>query len=253
MTHFVCFRWGTLYPSEYVDRLYRSVEKYFSFDFQFHCFTDMPLALPSVVQQHELKMGEPFWGNWNKEYVFARDFLGLSKGTNVVVMDIDVLVTGSLNFVVTDHPDENLVMAPDGYKSRIGAGHGSVFRTKAGTLPHLWEDLLAEDYEALKAHLGGEREQHWLDLYYPKNKVTLFPAGRVVSFKYHCKSKGLAPFGKRAAQWGLTAAIWGKAQLPDDARVVCFHGRPDMEEVADGRWGRWRHALFVNKMLQKLD
>jgi len=245
--HFVCFRWGTLYPAIYVERLYRSVCQRFPEPFEFHCFTDRPLALPEAVHQHELVLGQPFSGNWNKERVFSRGFLDLEPGTPIIVMDLDVLVTGDLGFLVTDLPDKPLVMAPDGYKRRQGKGHGSVFRVQAGAFPEVWEDLLAADYESMTRELGGEREQKWLDRYFPAGKVVLYPAGRVVSYKYHCGSMGAKPFGKRAAYWGLTSAVWGRAQVPDGARVVCFHGKPDMEDVADGRWGWWRWAPFVRE------
>lgn len=253
LPQFVCFRWGIWYPEIYVLRLYKSVCKYFSGEFTFHCFTDQPLALPVAVQQHHLVMGQPFSGNWNKERVFARDFLNLESGTPVIVLDIDILVTGNLDFLLTDSPNESLIMAPGAGRNRIGLGRGSVYRVKAGALPHLWEDLLAADYQELTGALGGEREQGWLDRYYSKGEVALFPEGRVVSYKFHCRSKGAVPLGNTVARYGMTDALWSKAVLPNDARIVCFHGRPNMEDVAEGRWGYWKHAPFVNEYLQRLE
>lgn len=253
-TYFVCFLWGARYPSFYVDRLYRSISMYFTHSFEFHCLTDKKLSLPTSIHQHELKMGRPFLGNWNKERVFSKGFLGIPDGANIVVMDVDVLVTGSLDFIITEHPHDKLVMAPDGNKTRIGLGHGSVFRVKAGSLPHVWDDLLAEDYKQLKIDLSGESEQRWLDRCYPKGQTTLFANGQVVSYKYHCKAKGSFLFGKRAASWGLgiSTSMWSKAELPRGASVVCFHGNPDLAEVAEGRCGRWKHAPFINETLKKI-
>jgi hypothetical protein len=250
---FVCFRWGDRYPEVYVLRLYNSVRKYFSGDFAFHCFTDQPLDLPASVQQHQLVLGQPFSGNFNKERVFARDFLGLEPGTPIIALDIDILITGNLNFLLTGSPDQPLIMAPGAGKNRIGLGRGSVYRVKAGALPHLWDDLLAADYQELVKTMGREREQGWLDRYFAKGEIALFPAGRVLSYKYHCKSKGAVPLGNTIARLGVTDALWRKAVLPNDARVVCFHGRPNMEDVADGRWGYWKHAPFVNEYLQRLE
>jgi len=251
-TQFVCFRWGVMYPETYIERLYKSIQKHFGYDFVFHCFTDKPLDIGPHVQQHDLCFGKPFSGNWNKERVFSKDFLNLAKDTNIVVMDIDVLVTGNLNFIIEDHPDENLVMAPDKYHTRKGKVHGSVFRLKSGSMPYIWDDLIVQDYEKLKQDLGGEREQKWLDRYLAVGSVMLFSGEKIVSFKYDCKSRGWSPLGKLAAKWGLTTSLWGKAELPLDARVVCFHGKPDIEDVADGRYYEWNHAPFINRTLKNI-
>ncbi len=251
-TQFVCFLWGDIYPESYVERLYNSVKLYFTHDFTFHCFSDKKLNINSNIIQHEIILGSPFYGNWNKERVFSSGFLNLPDGVDIVIMDIDILVTGSLNFLIEEKPNEPLVMAPDGYKSRKGAGHGSVYRVKANSLPHIWNDLINADYDSLIKIFGSEREQRWLDRYFPANKVSLFSEGKVVSYKYHCSSKGLAPFGKKAAFFGLTNALWSKALLPEDARVVCFHGKPDLEDVENTNYGRWKHAPFIRNALSML-
>lgn len=194
-------------------------------------------------------MGQPFTGNWNKERVFSREFLSLPLGTYIVVLDLDILVTGSLDFLLADNLDENLVMAPDGWPKRKGLGHGSVYRLKAGKLPHIWENLLAADHDALRAKFGGEREQSWLDGYFNSDKIGLFPSDRVVSYKFHCDAEGSRPFGWRASKWGFTNAHWAKARLPPDARIVCFHGRPDLEDVAHKNYRQWKHAPFIQETL----
>ncbi|MCU0858754.1 MAG: hypothetical protein MUC65_10185 [Pontiellaceae bacterium] len=250
-TIFVCFRWGTLYPPVSVERLYRSVKRHFSLPFQFHCLTDADLDVSPSIIQHRIELGKPFHGNWNKERIFASDFLGLDPGTFVICLDLDILITGNLDFLVDCHPESPLVMAPSQKKGRSGGGHGSVIRIRKGELPELWDDLFKYDYEALVKELGGEREQSWIDRYFPPGQVMQFPEESIVSFKFQCDAKGSTPLGKTAARWGITDALWKKAKLPDNARVVCFHGKPDLDDVASGRYGHWRHAPFINKHLQE--
>ena len=36
----LCFKWGSLYPASYVNRLYRGVSRFLSFPFRFVCVTD---------------------------------------------------------------------------------------------------------------------------------------------------------------------------------------------------------------------
>lgn len=251
-TVFVCFRWGDLYPEVCIERLFYSVKRFFSGKAAFHCFSDRPLDLPAEINQHLLSMGKPFSGNWNKERVFATGFLDLQPGTHIVVLDLDILVTGSLDFLVEYEPKAPLVMAPSAHKNRKGGGHGSVIRVRAGELPMIWDDLLQQDYETLFQELGGEREQAWIDRYFPPGEVATFPAGSIVSFKYQCGSRGWTPFGSLGARIGITDSVWKKAELPSEARVVCFHGKPDLDEVADKRYGRWRHAPFISEFLSAL-
>ena len=250
-TTFVCFRWGTLYPEVSVERLYRSVKKHFPLPFDFHCFTDRPLEVDAAIQQHELPLGKPFFGNWNKERIFSRGFLGLAEGSFIICLDLDIVITGDLQFLVEQQPDEPLIMASSANPKREGGGHGSVIRTRSGELPFLWEDLLAADYESLKKEIGWEGEQSWIDRYFPPGKVQRFPATRIVSFKFQCQSKGSAPLGNKMARRGITTALWKKATLPEDARIVCFHGKPDLDDVAFGRYRNWCHAPFILKEIDK--
>ena len=252
-TIFVCFRWGTLYPEVSVKRLYRSVKKNFPLPFEFHCFTDRPLELDASIHQHELPLGKPFSGNWNKERIFSRDFLDLPKGTFIICLDLDIVITGDLQFLIEHKPEEPLVMASSAKPGREGGGHGSVIRTRCGEIPFLWEDLLAADYDALKKEIGWEGEQSWIDRYFPPGKVERFSADRIVSFKFQCKAKGYAPLGNSLARKGLTSALWKKATLPEDARVVCFHGKPDLDDIAFGRYKNWCHAPFILEHIEKSD
>lgn len=128
MNHFVCYHWGRLYSPENVERLYRSIKAQFSYPFQFHCVTAENLTLRKEISIHELPYGEPFKGNWNKLRTFSENFLGLPEGDTVIVLDLDILITGSLNFLVEDHPGEPLVFSRDKHKSRLGLVQTSVYR-----------------------------------------------------------------------------------------------------------------------------
>ena len=52
--HVLCFKWGTKYGPEYVNRLYAMVERNLSLSFAFHCFTDDNRGIRSGVECHSL-------------------------------------------------------------------------------------------------------------------------------------------------------------------------------------------------------
>ncbi len=40
---------------------------------------------------------------------------------------------------------------------------------------------------------------------------------------------------------------WLQANLPDGARIVIFHGKPDPEDVLDKHWNEWKYAPFIKE------
>jgi hypothetical protein len=168
------------------------------------------------------------------------------------VLDLDILITGSLDFLIEDLPDEPLVFAQDKHKSRLGLVQTSVYRVKVNYRPDIWAGILNGDHKKIRAEIGKESDQCWIARYYPMGEPKFFGADKIVSYKYDCDSKGIAPFGDSLAQKGFTTARWGEARLPDNARVVMFHGRPDMHEVEHGYWGKWKKAGFISQFQYQL-
>ncbi|TCS41966.1 hypothetical protein [Reinekea marinisedimentorum] len=245
MNHFVCYHWGELYSPENVERLYRSVKAQFSYPFEFHCVTAEDIELRPEITVHELPYGKPFKGNWNKLRTFSEGFLGLPNGDTAIVLDLDILITGSLDFLIEDLPEEPLVFARDKHKSRLGLVQTSVYRVKINHRPEIWNSIVAGDHDQIRKEIGKESDQCWIDRYYPKGQPKFFDGDKIVSYKYDCYSKGIAPFGDGLAKKGITTARWGQAKLPENARVVMFHGRPDMHEIEGAHWGKWKRASFI--------
>lgn len=132
-------------------------------------------------------------GWWNKLQLFRP---GLFEG-RVVYMDLDTVVVGAVGFLARDKGILHLRQwgwANDMY----GSG---VMVWDAGEHEAVWTKYSAET----AARFPGD--QDWI------HNVSSWPAldaWRCVSYRYHCR-KG----------------------LPNDARVVCFHGRPKPHEVAE--------------------
>jgi hypothetical protein len=242
--HVVCYRWGSLYSVDYVNRLYAMVKRNLPAPFTFHCVTDDPDSLAAPIIAHPLP-DYGIDGIWRKLMTFQRDFLHL-EGKYVVSFDVDVVITGSLDFLL-DRPAETFMIARNwGRKAGGARGSGSVYRLKVGAHTEIWEQFIADPGRAIDQFHGKNRligEQNWLDAHFPE--FAYFPEGKVVSFKRHCQSRGFTLFGAVGDRWGLTTACFGKAKPPASASVISFHGEPLPADVVVGRHGRWRHAPFV--------
>jgi len=239
LLHIVCYRWGTKYGVEYVNKLRSMVARHLRRPHLFHCVTDEPAGLSCGIIPHRLPDSH-FNGNWNKLMTFQPDFLGLA-GETVVCLDLDVVIVNSVDFVA-DSPGHDFVIARNW--ARGMRGNSSVFRVKVGSHAHVWEDFARDPESAIDRFHGKTRcggDQRWLN--HAIERYEYFEADRIVSFKRHCDSKSLAlnlPFGLN-----LTTAVFGQARVPANASIILFHGEPLPPHVAHGSYGRWKHAPFV--------
>lgn len=93
----VCVKWGSLYGAEYVNNLYAAVSRNLFVPHDFVCFTDDSRNLSeNVIPKPLPQSSAQKW--WNKLYIFTKE-AGL-HGT-VLYLDLDIIITGSLDEVVT--------------------------------------------------------------------------------------------------------------------------------------------------------
>lgn len=237
--HVLCYRWGTKYGVEYVNKLYSMVSRHLRVPHVFHCITDTVAGLDAGIVPELLPDGH-FGGNWNKLMTFKPGVLGLEAGQKIVCMDLDIVIVDSIDFIA-DHPEQTFVIAKN-WASGV-RGNSSVYRVTVGTHDHVWNDFIRDpDYVIDNFHgktrLGGD--QRWVN--HAITDYSYFPEGKIVSFKRHCGAKSfeLDLFGKK-----VTTAGFGEAKVPEGAAVVLFHGDPVPPQVIHGSHGRWKKAPFV--------
>jgi len=190
---------GGKYSPDYIYRLRSAVQRNLSHPHEFVVVTDRDR--PGV---HCLMMDvHPGW--WGKI-----DILGLPGPA--LFLDLDVVVTGPLDDLLGTRKD--LRTARNWAQSGHGGCQSSVM---------YWEDAsivpAAFDFDTFAAWPPVHNPPHtyWGDQEFitllrdrGQLAVDYFNPAHVVSYKYHCRGG-----------------------LPDDARVVVFHGKPDPHEVAD--------------------
>jgi hypothetical protein len=208
--------WGGKHALKYVHRLCDGVKKNLSLDYRFICFTDRPSSQfdGDVIC---LPMDVPDW-RWNLRKLI------LYKPNNrlvgrVLAFDLDVVITGSLDDIAECR--KPFVTCEAAYhKGKVG---GSLIGFEAEDYllkKCLWNPIIrgkqcVDLYESITG--GSERKylQYQMDNF-PQLKIHFWQdelPGQVVSYKVDCQ-KG----------------------IPENARVVRFHGSPRPHEVGGVYW-----------------
>lgn len=217
MVHIVCVKHGNLYSAEYVNKLYRAVERNTTMDFRFTCFTEDPIDVDVEVECRNLPV-KNIEGWWQKMYLFSND---IQITDRILYFDLDTVIVGNIDGLMKF--DGEFAILRDFYRARkntqaLDFGSG-VMAWRGGWRPEIWSDFYGD--HAKNSKTGGG-DQKYLMQVIPASTATYWQdylPDQLVSYKTHC--------------------IEG---VPDKTRVICFHGKPRPHEVKHLDWMKihWR-------------
>lgn len=218
----ICIKWGTKFGPEYVNRLYKMVEKNLSLPHRFVCFTDNSTGIDKEIEIRPLPElnddGIPD-RMWKKLGLFANPLADL-EGT-ALFLDLDIVIRESLDpfFEI----EGSFLIAKDYDFPRDIIGNSSVYRFEIGRHADIIENFYNEGkdirqrYKNEQAFLSYQMDKKGLLKYWPKNWV--------VSFKRQCLSK--------------FPLCWLIApREPYEAKIVIFHGKPNPDQALRGYFGK---------------
>ncbi len=230
----ICMKWGTKYPAEYVNRLYNMVSRNLTLDFQMVCLTDDDTGIiPEVkcypIPELNLPNNLPERG-WKKLTTFKPELYDL-KGT-ALFLDIDIVIVDNIDCFFThksEHEDSVLIIR-DWKKPWRMIGNSSVYRFKIGqnTYPELLTNF-EQNFDKIRQQV--RHEQAYLSNYLREHHhLEYWDSSWCVSFKYQC----IRPFPLSFVQ---------SPRLPNDAKIVIFHGEVNPHDAIKGGGGKWyRHV-----------
>jgi len=249
IANIVCIKWGTKFPPYYVNRLYAGVARGLKRPFRFVCFTEHQEGIRDEVEVHPLPL-VPFEkpmveamttgkrrGAWRKVTMMKPGSIGLKGPT--LVMDLDVIVTGSLDELFEVSPGKVCMGREWRYKYqpwRGVAGHGSVYRFEPGRHDYLYTDFEA-DVEGSIAFRGEQK--YITKTAHRHGDFAYFPDGWICSFKR--QAIPIVPFN-----------LIKEPVLPKSSRVMCFHGDPKMEEALIGEGSKLKYRTKPASWLRQL-
>jgi hypothetical protein len=200
-----CLKWGTRYSPAYVNILHDMVRRHLTLSHRFVCLTDDPAGLNCEAMP--IVPNLPTW--WGKLTLFRHPIPG-----RVLFLDLDTVIVGNIDgFAAYDGPF--CVVRPF---YRDWGFNSSIMSIAAGFGHHIWDRFAVNPQAAIdrcrreadpRWNLGDQR---WIELTVERADwwQDVLP-GQLASYKVHC----------------------GNGLPPPDARIVCFHGKPDPHDVAD--------------------
>lgn len=107
MINIACVYKDQKYSEDWVDRLYRGVERNITVDFNFHCISNRQTKYNTIPLQLDSD------GYWNKVELFRKDqFDG-----PVLYFDLDVVICNDITPMIKSCTDSKLYMAEEPYRS----------------------------------------------------------------------------------------------------------------------------------------
>lgn len=221
--YILCLKHGSKYSSEYVNRLYKMCKRNCSIDFEFVCLTEDPKDINENITIIPLPQGLEGW--WCKPYIFSKD---LPLDGTVLYMDLDVVLSGSIDKLFTFEPDRWCIirdftrrMRPQWQKY-----NSSVIRFNKGQLDHLWQEFSRNKLSHMRKHFGDQ------DFIYEMDKSAKYwPDKWIMSWKWEIrKSREFAPGGRRGSRKLKNIE---DVVPPEECCITVFHGDPNPDNCDD--------------------
>lgn len=215
----ICMKWGNLYNAEYVNKLYNSVKRNLTLDFNFYCFTEdskdideniiiKPLPILNIPDD---KTVSP----WLKLAVYAKDF-GELNGKSLF-LDLDIIIVDNIDSLFSF--SDKYTIAENWTQRGKNIGNSSVFCFNIGQYDFIYDKFI-ENPTAITDKYSNEQIYVSLTLIGQKD---YYPSEWIVSFKK-----------ASVAKWLLRFFI--EPKIPSRAKIIAFHGHPKPHEAVQGKW-----------------
>ena len=216
----ICMKWGTRYSSEYVNRLWSMIKRHTSRDTRLVCYTDDTTDINSEVKCYPLPEScvpdRVKRQTWEKVCLWYSELEGIEG--DVLFMDLDIVITGSIDVFFDYKPDISFCVIENWTQKGMEIGNTSIFRFRVGSHSYLadymktnGEDVLSK-YRIEQIYISKEIKE-----------MEFWPREWCASFKHTIMPA-----------WPLN--LFMSAQLPNNTKIVCFTGKPDPDEARDGIW-----------------
>lgn len=200
----LCFKWGTKYSSQYVNNLYRAVERNTTVPVRFVCVTDDPSGFDPNIQSFPL-LDPSLEGWWQKITAFACPLYDI-VGT-VLLIDLDMVIVDNIDCFFT-HPG-SFIMEQD-YLPQNGLST-CVMRFTANNHSDIYNNITPLD---TKTCWG---DQVWVTNNHPvgwnwKHLGQRWPLEWVKSYKWECITDN-------------------DFAIPEGCKIIKFHGIPTIVDT----------------------
>ncbi len=226
MINVVCVKWGTKYPSYYVNNLYYMVERRLTVPHRFICFTDDIAGLDPNIETRPFENGA-LVGWWQKLTLFKETVSDLT-GT-ILFLDLDVVILQNIDELATLPGNGLFAIREFALKKKFGLRlfpnkgiNSSVMKFDIGSLSFVWDMFEMHKDQALAMH----GDQDWIShcLLEKGVDINYWPSGWCYSFKWGTNFLKNRFFDR------------DKNAIPADGKICIFHGDPNPHECDGLEW-----------------
>lgn len=212
MLEIVCMKWGEQYGADHVNRLHEMLRRNVSQPFRLTCFTDryfesgarlLPLPVtPKTEGMHGKKL------RYTKLWFYSKNCADLFGGRKALFLDLDVVITGSLDPLLDS--DDDIKLWDDPHQKT--PYNSSIVLHKTGTRTAIWDRFDPETSPTVcERNKVIGHDQNWVSVVIGPNEPTWKKSDGIYSFRNDIMRPNLK-------------------ELPDDARIVVFHGPRDASQ-----------------------
>lgn len=218
MLSVVCWRWAprpnyrSTYGPETVNTLRRMVQRHYPHPHRFICVTDDPQGIDPDIEIVPLwtdfaELEHPYGPKFPNCYRRLRAFhpeIGRVFGERFVSIDLDCVITADVT-PVWNRPEDIVLW---GGTHETTPYNGSMLLMTAGARPQVWTEFhpVCSPRHARRAGFFGS-DQAWISYVLGPHEARWTHADGVYSWRLDCQPP--------------------EKPLPDNARIVLFHGRYD--------------------------
>ena len=165
------------YTPDYVSKLYRSLKRNSTIPFEFVCLSDTDVEadviLPFNHHSHIKK-------HWHKLKYFSPQFANQQPGDDIIIMDIDQIITSNVDDLLGYPVQENeLVSYGQCWQNNLNL-QGGFYKFKSGSLKQIWDDFsLNPEYWQMHYYNKGDvhykyyGEQNYVDWKVQEHNIKL--------------------------------------------------------------------------------
>lgn len=228
----ICIKWGTVYPSEYVNNLYSMINRNTKYKVNFYCFTEdsdnlnkniiiKPLPVLNTIDEYKTKYA------YRKEAALCDDTLGDLTGKRVFFFDLDIVIISNLDDFFEYPKDNKFYIINDWNTKGNHIGQASSYSWVVGTLGFIKEYFEKNPKEVIDKYYTASQEYLSTKIIEKFGKLNFWPEDWFCSFRFHCLNK-IGPFRH-----------FFEAKIPKDRKdlkIIVFHGDPNPKEAMLGIW-----------------
>jgi hypothetical protein len=217
------------YTPDYVTKLYRSLKKNSTIPFEFICLSDtndieadviLPYNHYSNIKKH-----------WHKLKFFSPQFGGQQPGDDIIIMDIDQVITNNVDDLIGFPVEENELVSYGQWWDNNLRLNGGFYKFKSGSLKKIWNDFaLNPEFWQLNYYNKGivhhkyYGEQNYVNWKVKKNNIKLTTTPKEWLVKYTDNYKDNLKLNKLYMQKFNTDYMIMGDEVNEKIKVIHFTG-----------------------------